>query len=72
MGRKKITLRDWLYENKMSISQLSLKLGVNRSYMYRVLSGERIVSDKIYSKILELTQLKMSKNQMIDTRQKSG
>jgi transcriptional regulator with XRE-family HTH domain len=48
-------LREWLYQNRLTISAFALILQIDRSYLHMIISGKKKPSAKIVQKIKDLT-----------------
>lgn len=50
-----MNLREWLFKKRMRICYLAAVLHVDRTYIHRWMKGSSIPSEKIMSKIREIT-----------------
>jgi transcriptional regulator with XRE-family HTH domain len=51
----KFTLRDWLYQKRLSITFFAALLHVDRTYIHKLMKGQKIPSDKLMEKIREIS-----------------
>jgi transcriptional regulator with XRE-family HTH domain len=52
---KNMTLREWLFKQKISISFFCALIKIDRSYLYRLMTGKKKPSDKLMAKIREIS-----------------
>ncbi len=50
-----MTLREWLFKQRLSITYFAYILKVDRTYVYRWMKGEKVPSQKIMDKIRKIT-----------------
>lgn len=48
-------IRDWIFKNKLTVKDFAKLLGVDRSYVYMWLNGDKKPSEKMLARIKELT-----------------
>jgi len=60
-----MSLDEYLWRNKISRTDFAKLLGVSRSHLQQILSGNRNASIKLAKKIEEVTQGKVSKEEML-------
>ena len=64
-----MNLRDWLYKVRLSVSYFAALINVNRSYVHMWMRGYKIPSQRIMSKIQEITINQVTeKEQLIDDK----
>lgn|GEM_PF-7073678 len=51
----RFTLREWMFKKKISITFLSALLHVDRTYIHKLMKGQKIPSDKLMEKFRELS-----------------
>ena len=58
-------LDEYLWRNKISRTDFALLIGISRSYLQQILSRKRNPSVKLAKKIEEVTEGKVSKEEML-------
>lgn len=66
-------LREWLFKNRLSVTYLAKYLGINRSYVHMWMSGRKSPSDRLMTKIRELSKEEVSTQEdLIDEKKEDN
>lgn len=59
LGQKHFILREWMKAIRLSMNDLSEILGVSRSYIHMIMTGQRVPSPGLMERIRKLTMGKV-------------